>query len=142
MHSIKISSKVDEATPGMTSRRSPPRRTRTSPACSQTGHYTDLAEMTAALFESLITNTPFVDGNKRVAFFATDVFLLLNRYWLKVDAHGAYRFLIRLLETIAVILTNYYRGIVRTHWKHSELPQARRLGLRKQGQKGLAPLAG
>jgi death-on-curing protein len=64
----------------------------------QTGHYADLAEMAAALFESLIMNHPFIDGNKRVAFFATDVFLRLNGYMLKVDAVEAHGFLIRLLE--------------------------------------------
>ena len=64
----------------------------------QTGYYADLAEMAAALFESLIMNHPFVDGNKRVAFFATDVFLRLNGYKLKVDAQKAHRFLIGLLE--------------------------------------------
>jgi death-on-curing protein len=65
----------------------------------QTGHYADLAEMAAALFESLIMNHPFVDGNKRVAFFATDVFLRLNGFKLQVDAHEAHRFLIGLLES-------------------------------------------
>jgi death-on-curing protein len=64
----------------------------------QTGHYADLAEMAAALFESLIMNHPLVDGNKRVAFFATDVFLRLNGYKLQVDANKAHRFLIGLLE--------------------------------------------
>jgi death-on-curing protein len=43
-------------------------------------------------------NHPFVDGNKRVAFFATDVFLRLNGYKLNVDAKKAHRFLIGLLE--------------------------------------------
>ena len=64
----------------------------------QTGYYADLAEMAAALFESLLMNHPFLDGNKRVAFFATDVFLRLNGCWLKVDSHRAHRFLIGLLE--------------------------------------------
>lgn len=64
----------------------------------QTGYYTGLAEMAAALFESLIMNHPFVDGNKRVAFFATDVFLRLNGYKLKVEGKKAHRFLIGLLE--------------------------------------------
>ncbi len=64
----------------------------------RTGHYADLAEMAAALFESLIMNHPFVDGNKRVAFFATDVFLRLNGHKLQVDANKAHRFLIGLLE--------------------------------------------
>ena len=64
----------------------------------QTGYYNDLGEMAAALFESLIMNHPFVDGNKRVAFFATDIFLRLNGYRLKVEPKKAHRFLIRLLE--------------------------------------------
>ena len=64
----------------------------------RSGYYEDLAEMAAALFESLIMNHPFVDGNKRVAFFATDVFLRMNGYKLKVDSKKAHRFLIGLLE--------------------------------------------
>ena len=48
----------------------------------QTGYYRDLAEMGTALFESLLMNHPFVDGNKRVAFFATDVFFRLNGFRL------------------------------------------------------------
>ena len=64
----------------------------------RTGYYDDLAEMAAALFESLIMNHPFVDGNKRVAFFSTDVFLRLNGFRLKVNAKRAHRFLIGLLE--------------------------------------------
>ncbi len=65
----------------------------------QTGYYEDLAEMGAALFESLIMNHPFVDGNKRIAFFATDVFFRLNGYKLEVSADEAHPFLIGLLET-------------------------------------------
>lgn len=59
----------------------------------QTGYYPDLAEMATALFESLIINHPFVDGNKRVAFFATDVFLRLNGWRLDVDDERAHAFL-------------------------------------------------
>jgi len=51
----------------------------------RSGYYRDIAEMAAALFESLLMNHPFVDGNKRVAFFATDVFLRLNGWHLKVE---------------------------------------------------------
>jgi death-on-curing protein len=43
-------------------------------------------------------NHPFVDGNKRVGFFATDVFLRLNVWKLHVDADKAHRFLTGLLE--------------------------------------------
>jgi death-on-curing protein len=64
----------------------------------RTGYYPDLGEMAAALFESLLMNHPFVDGNKRVAFFATDVFLRINGWKLRVDADPAHRFLIGLLE--------------------------------------------
>ena len=46
----------------------------------RTGYYADIVEEAAALFESLAMNHPFVDGNKRVAFAATDVFLRLNGY--------------------------------------------------------------
>ncbi len=64
----------------------------------QTGYYDDLAEMAAALFESLLMNHAFVDGNKRVAFFATDVFLRLNGLHLDVDDDEAHAFLIDLLD--------------------------------------------
>jgi death on curing protein len=64
----------------------------------QTGYYDDLAEMATAQFESLLMNHPFVDGNKRVAFFATDVFIRLNGWRFVVDADEAHTFLIGLLE--------------------------------------------
>jgi death-on-curing protein len=64
----------------------------------RTGYYADLAEMAAALFESLVMNHPFVDGNKRVAFFATDVFVRLNGWRLDVEAQPAHRLLTGLLE--------------------------------------------
>ncbi len=64
----------------------------------QTGYYRDILEMAAALFESLLMNHPFVDGNKRVAFFATDVFLRLNGWKIDVQPEPAHSFLIGLLE--------------------------------------------
>lgn len=60
----------------------------------RTGYYGDLPSMATAMFESLIKNHPFVDGNKRVAFFATDVFLRLNGWKIRVDPDEAYAFLI------------------------------------------------
>ncbi|MCP4205171.1 MAG: type II toxin-antitoxin system death-on-curing family toxin [bacterium] len=65
----------------------------------QTGYYRDLAEMAAALFESLLQNRPFLDGNKRVAFFGTDVFLRLNGWKLEVEPKSAYAELIGLLKS-------------------------------------------
>jgi death-on-curing protein len=43
-------------------------------------------------------NHPVIDGNKRVAFFATDVFLRLNGWKLEVEAEAAHAFLIGLLD--------------------------------------------
>lgn len=64
----------------------------------RTGYYRDIVEMAAALFESLLMNHPFIDGNKRVAFFATDVFLRLNGWKIQVEAEAAHRDLIGMLE--------------------------------------------
>jgi death-on-curing protein len=44
----------------------------------QTGYYGDLIEEAAALWESLAMNHAFLDGNKRVAYAATELFLGLN----------------------------------------------------------------
>ena len=65
----------------------------------QSGYYADLVEMAAAMFESLINNYPTFDGNKRVAFFATDVFLRLNGYKIVVDSQIAYEFLMGLFAS-------------------------------------------
>ena len=65
----------------------------------QSGYYSDIVEMAAAMFESLIKNHAFVDGNKRVAFFSTDVFLRLNGYKFKVQGKQAHQFLMKLFET-------------------------------------------
>ena len=54
--------------------------------------------MAAALFESLLMNHPFVDGNKRVAFFATDVFLRVNGFHIDVKPDRAHAHLIGLME--------------------------------------------
>lgn len=64
----------------------------------QTGYYKDLPAMSSALFESLLMNHPFIDGNKRAAFFMTDVFLRMNAYWMKVEAHEAHAFIVGLLD--------------------------------------------
>ncbi|MDR3211030.1 MAG: type II toxin-antitoxin system death-on-curing family toxin [Planctomycetota bacterium] len=44
----------------------------------QCGYYTNIIEEAAALLESLLINHSFVDGNKRTALAACDVFLLIN----------------------------------------------------------------
>jgi death-on-curing protein len=64
----------------------------------QTGYYTHIEEMAAAMFESLLINHAFVDGNKRVAFFATDVFLRLNGWKLVLTADEGEQFIVGILE--------------------------------------------
>ncbi len=63
----------------------------------QTGYYNNIAELAAALFESLILNHPFVDDNKRVAFFLTDTFLR-NGWKFSVEPDSAHRFIVGGLE--------------------------------------------
>lgn len=65
----------------------------------RTGYYRDLVEMATSLLESLLMNHPFVDGNKRVAFFATDVFLRLNGWRFDVEGKAAHDVLVGLLES-------------------------------------------
>jgi death-on-curing protein len=59
----------------------------------RSGYYRSISEQAAALMQSLAMNHPFVDGNKRVAFALTAVFLKLNRLKLTVDAKEGVRFI-------------------------------------------------
>ncbi len=63
----------------------------------QTGYYENLAQMAAALMESLIINHPFVDGNKRMAFFLTDVFLRMNCWCIRVQPVPGRRFIVKVI---------------------------------------------
>ena len=65
----------------------------------QIGYYDGLIEEAAALMESLAMNHPFVDGNKRVSFAATEVFLGMNGYFIDCDNEEAYAFFMQLFET-------------------------------------------
>ena len=65
----------------------------------QIGYYDSLIEEAAALMESLAMNHPFLDGNKRTAFYATDSFLRLNGSFIDCDGEEAYRFFMGLFET-------------------------------------------
>lgn len=60
----------------------------------QTGYYDSLAEQAGALLQSLVMNHGFVDGNKRVSFAMTAIFLRLNGYRLLAGADEAERFMI------------------------------------------------
>ena len=64
----------------------------------QSGYYNDIYEEAAALMESLAINHPFIDGNKRIAFFATDIFLRINGYIIECDNEIAHSHFMALFE--------------------------------------------
>jgi len=64
----------------------------------QTGYYQTIVEEAAALMESVAKNHPFVDGNKRVAFAVTHVFLRINGYELMAKPLEVHKHMINLFE--------------------------------------------
>jgi len=65
----------------------------------QLGYYNGLLEEAAALMESLAMNHPFVDGNKRTAFYTTDAFLRMNDRFIDCDNQETYELFMHLFET-------------------------------------------
>ncbi len=65
----------------------------------QSGYYLDIVSQAAAMMESLAMNHPFVDGNKRIAFAATDVFLRINGWRLDRSSAQIYAEMIAMLES-------------------------------------------
>ncbi len=63
----------------------------------QSGYYNSLSLQAAALMQSLAQNHAFVDGNKRVAFALTAIFLRMNGCRLKVEADNGESFIIKTL---------------------------------------------
>jgi death on curing protein len=59
----------------------------------QTGYYNSIEEEAAALMESLANNHGFLDGNKRIAFAAADVFLRRNGFYIEVESQDGYDFI-------------------------------------------------
>jgi death on curing protein len=51
----------------------------------QIGYYNSLQEEAAALMESLANNHGFIDGSKRTAVTAADVFLRRNGFYIDVE---------------------------------------------------------
>ncbi len=64
----------------------------------QAGYYKSIFDEAAALMESLAMNHPFIDGNKRISFFATDVFLRMNGYYISCESEEANQFFIKNLK--------------------------------------------
>jgi death-on-curing protein len=63
------------------------------------GHYADLIEEAAALWEGLAQYHPFVDGNQRTAFAATCTFLAINGVKLTATAPQAHALISDLYPT-------------------------------------------
>lgn len=60
----------------------------------QTGYYKSLSLEAAALLQSLTQNHAFIDGNKRVAFATSAIFLRMNGYRLIVNPDNGESFII------------------------------------------------
>jgi death on curing protein len=65
----------------------------------QTGYYDDNVAEAAALLESLAINHPFVDGNKRIAIAAADVFLRINGWRLQRAPMPIYGEMMQMFES-------------------------------------------
>ncbi len=65
----------------------------------QNGYYQNIVEEGCALMESILVNHPFLDGNKRTAFAAFDVFLKINGYTVKADNATLYKAILKWLES-------------------------------------------
>ena len=59
----------------------------------QAGYYNSIEEQAAGLMESLGNNHGFIDGNKRIAFTATDVFLRRNGFYIDVSGPEGHEFI-------------------------------------------------
>ena len=53
--------------------------------------YATIDEKAAALLDSLVRNHPLVDGNKRLGWLATLVFLDINGHWIEALDDDAYQ---------------------------------------------------
>lgn len=77
----------------------------------QSGYYKTIFHEAASLFESLTNNHPFIDGNKRIGFFAMDTFLRLNGFYINCDNEEAYQLFMKLLNTSKFNFDNLYNWI-------------------------------
>ena len=64
-----------------------------------TGHYIDVIEEAAALWESLAQYHPFIDANERTAFASTYTFLAINGIRLTAGAEETFAFITDLYPT-------------------------------------------
>lgn len=88
----------------------------------QSGYYRDRIEEAAALWESLTMNHGFIDGNKRVGFAATYVFLRMNGFIIDASAKSTIRFVIGHLEK-GTFEKNLLEKWLRRHTRENARPQ-------------------
>jgi death-on-curing protein len=55
-----------------------------------------LAAKTAFILFQIISSHPFVDGNKRTAYGAADIFLRLNGYCIGIEPEAALEFIVKI----------------------------------------------
>lgn len=60
--------------------------------------YPSLHEKAAALLHSIVTNHPLVDGNKRLGFACTAIFLRINGASLALDEGSAYDLVVAIAD--------------------------------------------
>ena len=72
----------------------------------QSGYYVDIIAEAAALMESLAINHPLIDGNKRVAFAATDIFLRINGHRINCELMIIYADMMQMFETGTFVLAH------------------------------------
>ena len=123
----------------------------------QTGHYTDLIEQAAALWESLSKIHPFVDGKKHTAFAGTYTFVAFNGRRMNADADRTLAFIAGLHERGMFsfqalvdwlrknVSPEYMYGVAsissgasNEHFRDSEI-RISLWGLIQEGKKGLKP---
>lgn len=80
----------------------------------QTGHYADVLEEAAALWESLTLLPCFMEGQRRTGFAVTDAFLRMNGFKIDTDPGQAISFIERLLER-GEFRVSALDGWLRTH---------------------------
>lgn len=71
-----------------------------------TGYYDDIVTEAAALMESLAINHPFIDGNKRIAFAAADVFLRINDFRLQRESARIYAEMMQMFDSHTLDITH------------------------------------
>ena len=78
----------------------------------------DLFTRAGLLLRGIISGHPFVDGNKRAGFEATDIFLRMNGYYLEVDTDEGLEFTLSIakneldLDTIMEWIRKHTNAVV------------------------------